>query len=209
MTDSLHEPRQPMVADDFEAMLRSYRAPSGARPPVLEGDVSYTVEDYPVGRLLLAVRRPSGAVVASAYAADTAREDQVLDALARGTSPRVVRSTAGLDEVRRELEEFFAGRRRHFDVRTDLALAGAFQRQVLAALARIGYGRTTSYGALAASIGRPSAARAVGAALGANPLCVVLPCHRVVASGGALTGYAGGLRAKQYLLELERNAVGA
>jgi len=186
--------------DQLETALAGFDVPG--RPPALEGDVAYVVEDFAVGRMLLAARR-DGVLLASSYVGQVAQEDAVLDRLARLASPRVVRSPAALDEPRRELEEFLAGRRGAFDVAVDAVLASGFQQVVLRALRDVGYGRTTSYGELAAAIGRPSAARAVGAALGANPLCVVLPCHRVVASGGALTGYAGGLPAKRYLLELE------
>jgi methylated-DNA-[protein]-cysteine S-methyltransferase len=116
----------------------------------------------------------------------------------------VLRLPRELDEVRRELDAFLAGSTRGFSVPTDLALATPFQRDVLRRLAAsVGYGERTTYGALARAVERPAASRAVGAALGANPLCVVLPCHRVVASSGALTGYAGGLAAKEYLLRLE------
>jgi len=105
--------------------------------------------------------------------------------------------------ARRQLEEYFAGQRRHFDL--PLAPRGtAFQREVWQALTAIPYGATTSYGALAASLGRPSASRAVGAANGRNPLGIIVPCHRVIGSAGALTGYAGGLERKQALLALER-----
>ena len=117
----------------------------------------------------------------------------------------MLRRPAALDEARRELAAYLAGERRTFDLRVDLALATPFQRVVLTGLRgrAVGYGERTTYGALARRVGRPSASRAVGAALGANPLCVVLPCHRVVASSGALTGYAGGLPAKERLLALE------
>lgn len=105
--------------------------------------------------------------------------------------------------ARRQLEEYFAGQRRHFEL--PLAPRGtAFQREVWQALTAIPYGATTSYGALAASLGRPSASRAVGAANGRNPLGIIVPCHRVIGSAGALTGYAGGLERKQALLALER-----
>jgi len=190
-----------MMTADVEEALRGFDV-ARARPPRLDGDVVYVVEDFAVGRLLLAARG-DGVLLASRYVADAAAEDAVLDRLARAASPRVIRSPGALDEPRRELEEYLAGRRRRFGLSVEPMLATGFQKVVLAALADVRYGRTTSYGALAAAIGRPSAARAVGAALGANPLCVVLPCHRVVASGGALTGYAGGLTAKRYLLALE------
>lgn len=173
-------------------------------PPVLaESDVSYVVEDTPIGRMLLA-RTEAGALVASAFLRPGATEEAWLQRLARAVSPRVLRQPAALDEARRELEAYLAGERRTFDLRVDLALASPFQRVVLTGLREsVGYGERTTYGALARRVGRPSASRAVGAALGANPLCVVLPCHRVVASSGALTGYAGGLPAKERLLALE------
>jgi methylated-DNA-[protein]-cysteine S-methyltransferase len=174
------------------------------RPPVLPAsDVSYVVEDTAVGRMLLA-STAAGDLVASAYLLPGATEELWLERLARAVSPRVLRQPAALDEVRRELSAYLAGERRTFDLRVDLALATPFQRVVLTGLREsVPYGQRTTYGALARRIGRPSASRAVGAALGANPLCVVLPCHRVVASSGALTGYAGGLAAKERLLALE------
>jgi methylated-DNA-[protein]-cysteine S-methyltransferase len=177
------------------------------RPPVLAGaDVSYVVEDLAVGRLLLAARR-DGTLLTSAYAPTDADADALLDRLAARVSPGVLRGGPALDDARRQLDEYLAGRRRTFELATDTVLATPFQRTVLDRLARdVGYGARTSYGALAAALGRPSASRAVGAALGANPLCIVLPCHRVVAASGALTGYAGGLAAKQRLLELEAAA---
>jgi len=177
------------------------------RPPVLAGaDVSYVVEDLEVGRLLLAARR-DGTLLSSAFTPTDADADAFLDRLARLVSPGVLRGGPALDDVRRQLDEYLAGRRRSFEVATDTVLATPFQRTVLDRLARdVGYGTTTSYGALATAIGRPTASRAVGAALGANPLCIVLPCHRVVAASGALTGYAGGVEAKRRLLDLEAAA---
>ncbi len=174
------------------------------RPPVLApSDVSYVVEDTAVGRMLLACN-DVGAIVASAFVATTEDEDRVLTRLSERVSPRVLRQPGELDEARTQLEAFLDGRAREFSLRTDLALASDFQRVVLPRLAAtVGYGDRATYGELAARVERPNAARAVGAALGANPLCVVLPCHRIVASSGALTGYAGGLAAKRYLLELE------
>ena len=184
-------------------------SPDRARlhPPVLPpSDVSYVVEDTAIGRMLLA-RNESGALVASTFVTTGEDEDAVLTRLSDRVSPRVLRQPAELDEARRELDDFLAGRTRGFNLRTDLALASDFQRTVLPRLAAtVGYGDRATYGELAARVDRPKAARAVGAALGANPLCVVLPCHRIVASSGALTGYAGGLAAKRYLLELEAGA---
>jgi methylated-DNA-[protein]-cysteine S-methyltransferase len=188
--------------DALAGALRSFDP--RVRPPVLAGaDVSYVVEDLGVGRLLLAAHR-DGTLLTSTFAPTDADADAVLDRLARLVSPGVLRGGPALDDARRQLEEYLAGRRRSFEVATDTVLATPFQRTVLDRLASdVGYGTTTSYGALAAAIGRPSASRAVGAALGANPLCIVLPCHRVVAASGALTGYAGGVEAKRRLLELE------
>jgi methylated-DNA-[protein]-cysteine S-methyltransferase len=173
------------------------------RPVLPISDVSYVVEDTVIGRMLLA-RNESGALIASAFVFDSATEDAWLQRLARQVSPRVLRQPRALDEARHELDDYLAGRRRTFDTPTALVLATPFQRIVLEHLKNAAsYGHRTTYGALAKEIKRPSASRAVGAALGANPLCVVLPCHRVVALSGALTGYAGGLAAKEYLLALE------
>jgi methylated-DNA-[protein]-cysteine S-methyltransferase len=112
------------------------------------------------------------------------------------------RSDDGFEEARRQLAEYFAGERTSFDLAT--ATAGdAFQRRVWELIDGIPYGQTTTYGELARELGDPSLARAVGAAVGRNPLSVIRPCHRVVGKDGKLTGYAGGLQRKQALLELE------
>ncbi len=184
------------------ARLRHFPV-AGAPPTFGSADVSYAVEETAVGRVLLACS-DSERLLACRYVSDEAAEAALLDRLGRAVSPRILRRPGALDPARRELDEYLAGRRRDFDLPLDLALAGAFQSSVLRTLAaRVGYGRRVSYGALAAWVDRPRAARAVGAALRANPLCVVLPCHRVVGASGALTGYAGGLAAKAYLLDLE------
>lgn len=185
-----------------EERLRSW-SPS-VRPPRFDtAEVAYAVTDTVVGRILLA-RTASGSLVASRYVADDAAEDAFVDRLGRTLSPRVLRLPALLDDARRRLDDVLSGRRHTVDLPTDLALATPFQRSVLTTLARtVGWGQRATYGELASWIGRPSAARAVGSALGANPLCVVLPCHRVVGATGALTGYAGGATAKRYLLDLE------
>jgi methylated-DNA-[protein]-cysteine S-methyltransferase len=113
------------------------------------------------------------------------------------------RAEHGFDEVRAQLAEYFAGERQRFDL--PLRAAGdEFQRRVWALLDRIEPGQTTTYGELAAELGDPALAREVGAAVGRNPLCIVVPCHRVLGKGGKLTGYAGGLARKRFLLELER-----
>ncbi|MBU4337600.1 MAG: methylated-DNA--[protein]-cysteine S-methyltransferase [Actinobacteria bacterium] len=112
----------------------------------------------------------------------------------------------GFETVVAQLEEYLDGRRHTFDLVTR-ASGTPFQQEVWAALARVPYGATTTYGALARSIGRPSAARPVGAAVGRNPLSLVVPCHRVIGTDGTLTGYAGGLERKTYLLALEHRQV--
>lgn len=178
------------------------------RPPVLpESDVSYAVEDTAVGRLLLAVRA-DGRLVTSAYVPSDADESAWLQRVSDVVSPRVLRQARPLDGVRQELEDYLAGRRTGFTVEPDLALASEFQRAVLGELAaHVGYGTATTYGELASTISRPGASRAVGSALGANPVCVFVPCHRVLPAGGSVGGhvggYAGGPAAKEYLLMLE------
>lgn len=174
-----------------------------APPTFAEPDIAYAVHDTPIGRLLLA-RRATGDVVASRFAPTVAAEDATLVALADRVSPRVVRQPRALDEVRSQLDDYLAGTRRDLGLRIDLGLASAFGREVLTALqGRVGYSERAAYADVASWVGRPKAARAVGAALGANPVCVFVPCHRIVSASGALTGYAGGLAAKEYLLALE------
>jgi len=159
-------------------------------------DVAVATVDSPVGDLLVAVT-PQGLV---RLAFDPER---VLDDLAERISPRVVEAPVRLDPVRRELDEYFAGRRRAFDLVIDWSLTGGFRRQVLEATARIPSGHVTTYGALAAQIGKPSAARAVGNAVGSNPVAIVVPCHRVVPAGGGVGNYGGGPERKAFLLDLE------
>ena len=126
-----------------------------------------------------------------------------LDRLARIAGPRVLRSPRSVDAARRELDEYFAGKRRSFDLALDLRALPPFTVSVLGELARVPYGETTTYGALARRVGHPKAARAVGTVMNRNRIPIVLPCHRVVGSTGDLTGYAGGLDRKRTLLELE------
>jgi len=159
-------------------------------------DVAVATVDSPVGDLLVAVT-PQGLV---RLAFDPER---VLDDLAERISPRVVEAPVRLDPVRRELDEYFAGRRRAFDLVIDWSLTGGFRRQVLEATARIPSGHVTTYGALAAQVGKPSAARAVGNAVGSNPVAIVVPCHRVVPAGGGVGNYGGGPERKAFLLDLE------
>jgi methylated-DNA-[protein]-cysteine S-methyltransferase len=156
-------------------------------------DVRYDVVDSPVGELLLAATERG--LCRISYTVE-GQDDE----LARVFGVRVLRSR--LDEVRRELDEYFEGRRRDFELALDLRVAG-FQEAVLHELARVPYGQTDTYGHLAAKVGRPRAARAVGMVMNRNPIPIVLPCHRIVGANGSLTGYAGGLHVKQALLELE------
>ena len=162
-------------------------------------DVGYRTVDSPVGTLLLAAT-PIG-LVRVAYA--TEGHDAVLQALADGISPRVLRLDARLDAAARQLDEYFDGRREQFDVALDWRLSAGFRSTVLHHLPEIPYGRTATYADVAAMAGRPRASRAVGSACASNPLPVVVPCHRVVRSDGALGGYLGGVAAKAALLALE------
>jgi methylated-DNA-[protein]-cysteine S-methyltransferase len=153
-----------------------------------------------VGELLVAAT-PRG-VVRISYL-DWFSEDETLQDLAARVSPRVLEAPARLDALRRELDEYFAGGRRRFDVKTDRALLGPFQRKVLSRTSRIPYGKVSSYSQVAAATGSPRASRAAGNALARNPIPIVIPCHRVLRAGGGLGGYAGGLDRKTQLLELE------
>ncbi|HKA69791.1 MAG TPA: methylated-DNA--[protein]-cysteine S-methyltransferase [Actinomycetes bacterium] len=163
-------------------------------------DVAIDAVDTPVGRLVLAATEAG--VITCSYR----DQDEVASRLATAVSPRVLRAPARLDPIRRELDDYFAGRLTRFTAPVDLRLTSEFGRRVLTALGGIGYGTTTTYGALASRLGRPTAARAVGHALGQNPVCVIVPCHRVLGADGRLTGYAGGVEAKQLLLNLEERS---
>lgn len=160
-------------------------------------DVAYATVDSPLGTLLVAAT-PHGLVRLS-YGA----EGEVLEDLAGRLSPRILEAPARLDEVRRELEEYFDGRRSDFDLPIDWSLTRGFTGKVLRATARIGFGKTSTYAEVAGSAGSPRAVRAAGNALGANPIPVVVPCHRVLRTGGALGGYTGGVERKEFLLRLE------
>lgn len=183
----------PTVLDE---RFRAAAAASG------ELDVAYDMlDDTPVGRLLVGVSERGLCRVGF----DPEPEAE-LERLARHFGPRVLRSPSALDRVRRELDEYFAGRRHAFDLDLDLRATPEFHRRVLVELNRVEYGHTTTYGALAAQVGAPRAARAVGTVMNRNPLPIVLPCHRVVGANGSLTGYGGGLDRKRSLLDLEAAA---
>jgi methylated-DNA-[protein]-cysteine S-methyltransferase len=162
-------------------------------------DVSYASLDSPFGELTAAVTERG--LVRLAFPEEDL--DTVLERLAARISPRIVEAPAPPDSVRRELEEYFAGRRRQFELPLDWTLVGPFARRVLRAAGEIPYGAVLSYTQVAAEAGSPRGSRAAGNALGSNPIPIVVPCHRVLRSGGALGGYAGGLERKRWLLELE------
>jgi len=165
-------------------------------------DVAYATVDSPLGRLV-AVATPRG-LARIAYELPNGGLDTILDQIAARLSPRIVQAPKRLDDVRRELDEYFAGRRETFDVALDWALvSGRFGRRVLEQTARIPFGATRSYREIAERAGSPNAFRAAGNALGANPIPIIVPCHRVLASGGGLGGYTGGLDVKRTLLAIE------
>jgi methylated-DNA-[protein]-cysteine S-methyltransferase len=161
-------------------------------------DVRYDIVDTPIGELLVAATDRGLARIHF----DVDGQEEVL---ARLFGNRVLRSP--IDEVRRELDEYFEGRRRDFDLPLDLRVV-PFNAEVLGELARVPYGTTTTYGALAAKVGRPRAARAIGTVMNRNPIPIVLPCHRVIGANGSLTGYGGGLDRKLQLLQLEGAILG-
>jgi methylated-DNA-[protein]-cysteine S-methyltransferase len=163
-------------------------------------DVAYARLDSPVGTLVLA-STPQG-LARLAYV-DEGQEDAVMNDIAARLSPRMLSAPRRLDEPRRELDEYFAGRRRAFELRLDLRLLSDFTRRVLDATAEIPYGEVATYKEVAAAAGSPRGSRAAGNALGSNPLPIVLPCHRVLHSGGGLGGYTGGLARKRVLLAIE------
>jgi len=163
-------------------------------------DVAYASVDSPLGPLVVAAT-PKGLVRVS-YS-EFRGEDEVLEELARRVSPRVLEAPARLDGVRRELDEYFEGRRERFETPIDWSHLAGFTRAVLRATAAIRYGEVSSYAGVAEAAGSPRAVRAAGNALGANPMPVIVPCHRVLRTGGALGGYTGGLERKEFLLRLE------
>jgi len=164
-------------------------------------DVAYATLDSPLGTLLLA--RTDRGLVRLAYV-DYESEDEVIAELASRISPRVLAVPRRLDPIRRELDQYFTGSRHEFDVAIDWRLTHGFGRRVLRATAQIPYGDVSSYKQVAAAAGSPRGFRAAGNALGANPIPIVVPCHRVLHSGGGLGGYTGGLDRKRLLLDVER-----
>jgi methylated-DNA-[protein]-cysteine S-methyltransferase len=165
-------------------------------------DVAYTTTDSPFGELLLAAT-PRGLV---RVGLPEQQADELLEELAARVSPRVLESPAQLDEARRELDLYFTGRLTEFDLPLDWRLSRDFRRRVLRAINRIPYGQTRSYMQVATSAGNERAVRAAGSACGSNPIPIVVPCHRVLRTGGGLGGYGGGTAMKRALLELEGSA---
>jgi methylated-DNA-[protein]-cysteine S-methyltransferase len=162
-------------------------------------DVAFDViDDTPIGPLLVGVSDRGVCRISF-----DAEPEHHLEVLARQFGPRVLRSSKPVERVRRELDEYFAGRRQHFDIEPDVRFLPEYNRIVLEELARVEYGTTTTYGTLAAQTGNPRAARAVGTVMNRNPIPIILPCHRVIGASGSLTGYAGGLDRKEQLLRLE------
>lgn len=162
-------------------------------------DVTYRIVDSPFGSLLVAAT-PEGLVRVAFERED---HDAVLVSLAASISPRILRSGRRTDDVGRQLDEYFAGNRRTFDVPLDLRLVRGFRREVISRLPDIAYGSTASYAAVASAAGNPNAVRAVGSACSHNPVPLVVPCHRVVRSDGSLGQYLGGPEAKASLLAME------
>jgi methylated-DNA-[protein]-cysteine S-methyltransferase len=180
------------VSAELDRRFRDAAAASGAL------DVGYDLVDSPLGPLFVATS--DAGLCRISYDADPEGEEELL---ARGYGARVLRAPRAVDLARRELDEYFEGRRRLFDLPLDLRVAAPFRRAVLAELAQVPYGEVTTYGALAARAGRPRAARAVGSVMNSNPVPIVLPCHRVVGADGRLVGYGGGIERKETLLRLE------
>jgi methylated-DNA-[protein]-cysteine S-methyltransferase len=161
-------------------------------------DVSFDVADTQIGPLLLAVTERGLCRISF-----DPEPDRETETLARTFGVRVLRAPRELDPVRRELDEYFEGRRRDFDLPIDLRGREGFSRDILERLAKVPYGEVTTYKSLAVEAGNPRAARAVGTIMNRNPIPIVLPCHRVVGSNGSLVGYGGGLARKRLLLDLE------
>lgn len=164
-------------------------------------DVAYATAGSPLGELLIAAT--ARGLVRVAYLDEHTGRDRVLGDLAARVSPRVLEAPARLDDARRQLDDYFEGRRSGFDLDVDMSLVGPFADRVLSRTAAIPSGEVLTYGQVAAEIGHARAARAVGNALGSNPIPIVVPCHRVVPSGGGVGGYTGGSHRKEHLLGLE------
>ena len=182
---------------------RDAAAAAAARFAILaEPDVAYALVDTPVGQVVAAQTKRG--VACLKYLDHYDNLDEVVERLSEGLSPRILEAPARLDEVRRELDEYFEGRRHDFDVKVDLSLIKTpFSKRLLEATARIPFGETRTYRDMAAAAGNAAAVRAAGNALGHNPIPIVVPCHRVLRTGGNIGGYTGGLDRKVKLLATE------
>lgn len=178
------------------------RLMSRARRGGLE-TVGYRIVDSPLGPLWIAVG-PKGVLIIN-YGKEPSPAD--LARVVRAYGPGVLPDARRADPVARQLDQYFEGKRKVFDLAVDLSPLTDFQRRILGATARVAYGDVATYAKVAAKAGNERASRAAGAALGANPVPIVVPCHRILASDGSLGGYAGGLDAKRVLLLLERGSV--
>jgi methylated-DNA-[protein]-cysteine S-methyltransferase len=190
----------PAAGEETNARLHARLVAAAERDGVL--DVAYRTIATPIGELLIA--GTGRGLVRVAFPQQG--HEAVLVSLAQTVSPRVLRAPGRLDQVSRQLDEYFTGQRTAFDLPLDFRLATGFRRMVLAYLPAIPYGHTESYAQVAAAAGSPKAVRAAGTACARNPLPVVVPCHRVVRSDGTAGGYAGGPDAKRALLALESAA---
>ncbi len=190
----------PAATDDEADELRARLARRADQEGLL--DIAYRTVDSPIGPLLVA----ASTVGLVRVAFEREDHDAVLARLAIVISPRILRSSRRTDDVARQLDEYFAGRRRRFDVPVDLQLVRGFRREVISHLREIAYGSTESYATVAKAAGHPTAVRAVGSACSHNPVPVVVPCHRVVRSDGTIGQYLGGTEVKAALLAMERAA---
>jgi methylated-DNA-[protein]-cysteine S-methyltransferase len=184
---------------NVETALKRRTDPPPFVPPADLLDVVYAEVDSPIGSLLLAAT-PKGLVRLGFPSED---HQALLEDMARRLSPRVLEAPARLDAVRRELEEYFEGRRHHFSTPLDWSLSTGFRQRVLQAINAIPFGEVRTYREMATAAGNPAAVRAAGSACGSNPIPLVVPCHRVLRTGGGLGGYGGGLDLKRQLLTLE------
>jgi methylated-DNA-[protein]-cysteine S-methyltransferase len=205
----------PLTEKQLERMLR--QAPTGGDlDRAVQGvlaraerdgliDVAYAHVESPFGDLIVArTERGVVEVALPTHRGSRQREEQVLEQLATLVSPRVLESPSRLDEERRQLDEYFAGKRERFDVPVDWALTPkGFRNRALHAVARIPYGKTKTYAEIAKAAGNSRAFRAAGTACGHNPVPLIVPCHRVVQSGGGIGNYGGGPEMKRALLDLE------
>ncbi len=190
---------------NVEETLRRHTAPPAFEAPADLLDVAYAEVDSPIGRLLLAAT-PKGLVRLGFPSED---HDALLEDIADRLSPRVLEAPARLDTVRRELDQYFAGRRHEFTTPLDWSLSRGFRQRVLQAIAAIPFGEVRTYKDMALAAGNVAAVRAAGSACGSNPIPLVVPCHRVLRTGGGLGGYGGGLDLKRRLLTLEGVLSGA